>query len=74
MLFTMVASPYMSILSYMRIVIDYPTIVMYIYARWQHYFLNVLNALGNFQEDVVNSVLLLSVRGHLDDVLNYGKI
>ena len=32
-------------------------------ARWQHHFLNVLNVPSNFQEDVMNSVLQLPVRG-----------
>ena len=37
-------------------------------ARWQHHFLNVLNVPSNFQEDVVNSMIQLPVRDHLDGV------
>ena len=44
--------------------------------RWQHHFLNVLNVPRNFQEDVMNSVLQLPVRGHLDvvPIASYGEI
>jgi len=43
-------------------------------ARWQHHFLNVLNVPSNFQEDVVNSMMQLSVRDHLDGVPSCRKV
>ena len=37
-------------------------------ARWQRHFLNVLNISSCFEEEVLNSMIQLPVRDHLDDV------
>ena len=43
-------------------------------ARWRRYFLNVLNIPSSFDAEVVNSIVKLPVRDHLDVVPSYEEV